>query len=77
MFFWAPHHGNSFDLHPEFVEEVTPEEFLQIFENERDDIQSVIVVPSQFGDKKFGRILLRRKRPVYKYLGEPDIHEYV
>jgi len=76
MSFWINPSEIPFGLHPEFVEEVTPEEYLRIYENEPDNIESVVVVPARFGDKKFGRILLIRKRPSYKPLGNLSPHDY-
>lgn len=78
MFFWNQQFrfGHDYDLYPQFVEEVTPEEFLQLYENEKENIQSVLVIPSRLGDRKFGRILIRRKRPVYQPLSESESYEY-
>jgi len=69
MSFWINPTEIPFGLHPGLVEEVTPEEYVRIYEKEPDHIESVVVVPCGFGDQKFGRILLIRKRSSYKPLG--------
>lgn len=48
-----------------YTEEVTPEEFLKIYEQEKQDIRSATVVPSRLGDRNFGKIIVERKTPVY------------
>lgn len=53
------------ELRPLHSEIVTPERYVQIFERERDNIESVKVIPGTLGSKDFGKFYVQRKRPVY------------
>jgi hypothetical protein len=45
---------------------VDPEEFIRIFNEERESIERVEVIPPKLGDGGFGRIRVVRKHPVRK-----------
>jgi hypothetical protein len=57
------------DLEPSETQEVSPTEFLRLYEDERDDIASVKIVPPVLGRRGFGRIVVTHKAPVYSYRG--------
>jgi hypothetical protein len=69
MFFWW---NNTIDFSPEYVEEVDADEFIRIYNTELDNIQWVRVVPARLGHG-FGKILVRRKNPLYKYMRGPVV----
>jgi hypothetical protein len=48
-----------------YTEEVTPDEYIRIFRDERDKIDSAQIVPPQLGQKGFGYILIVKKTPVF------------
>lgn len=51
---------------------VTPEEYLRILGQRRDEILSVRIIPPRLGNKDFGKILIEWKNPVYVPLSELD-----
>jgi hypothetical protein len=57
------------DLEPSETQEVSPSEFLRLYEDERDDIASVKIVPPVLGSRGFGRIVVTHTAPVYSYRG--------
>jgi hypothetical protein len=58
------------DLEPSDTEELTPSQFLRLYEDEKDDIASVRIVPPVPGSMRgFGRIVVKRKTPTYAYRG--------
>jgi hypothetical protein len=59
------HKPSVLDLSPAYFQVVSPEEFIQIYETKRNEIQSVQVIPPQVGSGSFGQILIRWKRPIY------------
>jgi hypothetical protein len=63
----------TIDLDPVYSEVVTPEGFIHLYENERDMIESVRVIPGQLGSGYFGGFLVLRKRPVYAVLDEKSL----
>jgi len=54
------------DVDDFYSELVDPEEFIRIFNQERDTIERAEIVPPKLGEGGFGRIRVVRKRPVYK-----------
>lgn len=56
---------STVELDPFYTEEVTPDEYLRIFHDERDKIDSAQIVPPQLGQSGFGRILIIKKTPVF------------
>ena len=70
MFFWTHSRcpNSMFNFDRDLAEEVTPEEYIEIYQTERENIGGVFVLPANWGSRNFGRILIRRKRPNYKYL---------
>lgn len=52
-------------LEPIYSEVVSPRRFLDIYQEEQDNIESVRVLPARVGSRDFGSILVRRKSPVY------------
>ncbi|MGI8897073.1 MAG: hypothetical protein ACR2IB_01645 [Pyrinomonadaceae bacterium] len=77
MFWWLGPGSNwrqrTIDLDPVYSEVVTPEGFIHLYENERDEIESVRVIPGRLGSKYFGGFLVSRKRPVYMVLDDEDL----
>lgn len=72
MFFWiaqsiARRHAarRVIDLEPFTTEVVTPERLIELYEGERDNIESVKILPGRLGDIDFGRFVVQRKRPLY------------
>ncbi len=55
----------TIELTPTNTEELTPEEFLRVYETEKGNIRSAKVIPSKLGDKDFASIIVIRKRPIY------------
>lgn len=53
------------NLDPVYAELLTPERFVQMYQRDRDNIESARPVPSPLGSKVLGRILVQRKRPLY------------
>ena len=51
-------------LEPIYSETVSPERFLKIYAQEKDNIESVKIVPAPLGSKILGRIKIVRKRPL-------------
>jgi hypothetical protein len=51
-----------------YTQLVTAERFLQMYEDERDNIESACPVLAPLGSKMFGKILVRTKRPRYPRL---------
>ena len=56
---------NTIDLEPTYTEVVTPSEYVRIFKEDRDRIESARVVPPRLGDDNFGVIVIKRKTPLY------------
>jgi hypothetical protein len=55
----------TIDLDPLYDELVSAERFLEMYESERDSIESARPVPEPLGSKILGRILVRRNKPIY------------
>lgn len=74
MFFWRSWKNpqRTINLEPNYVVVVTPEQYIEMYKGERDNIDSVSVVPGVLGSDYFGGFLVRRKRPVYTPLAEPE-----
>ena len=51
-----------------YTQLVTPERFLEMYEHERDNIESAYPVLAPLGSKSFGYILVRTKSPRYPRL---------
>ncbi len=68
MFWWW--YNNSINLNPEYLEEVDSDEFIRIYRTEPDNIDWATVVPAKLGHG-FGKILIRRKNPLFKYMKRP------
>jgi len=51
-----------------FTQLVTPERFLEMYQHERDNIESAQLVPAPLGSKVFAHILVKTKRPRYPRL---------
>lgn len=56
------------DVHPFYIELLTPERFLQMYEHDRNNIVSARPVPAPLGSKALGYIRVQRKRPRYPLL---------
>lgn len=52
-------------LDPIYTETLTPERFIELYEQGLQDIKSVRVIPPKLGSFGFGKIVIRRKTPVY------------
>ena len=51
-----------------FTQLVTPERFLEMYQHERDNIESARPILAPLGSKMFGYILVKTKRPHYPRL---------
>lgn len=58
------------DLDPVYSVFASAEDFIKMYEQERDTIDSVRTVPGRLGSKFLGGFLVLRKRPVYTVLDE-------
>jgi len=56
-----------------YTEEVTPDEYIRIFRDERDKIDSAQIVLPQLSQKGFGYILIVKKTPVFALNKEPSL----
>jgi len=52
-----------------YTELMTPERFVEMYQHDRDNIESAYPVPAPLGSKMFGYILVKTKRPRYPELG--------
>lgn len=52
-------------LDPVYTEVLTPERFMELYKQGLLDIKSVTVIPPTLGGFGFGKIVIRRKTPVY------------
>lgn len=77
MFFWTNWNraNRALDLEPAYTEVVTAERYIQLYEEERDDIESVHIIPGRLGTNDFGRFVVRRKRPIYTSIFSDPIFE--
>jgi hypothetical protein len=50
---------------PCYVELLTPERFIEMYRNDRDNIEWARPVPAPLGSRVLGHILVRRKHPIY------------
>jgi len=55
-----------------YTELLTPEHFVQMYQQDRDNIESASPVLAPLGSKMFGYILVKRKRPRHPLL-PPDL----
>ena len=51
-----------------YTELMSPKRFLEMYEHDRDNIESARPVTAPLGSKMFGYILVKRKRPHYPHL---------
>jgi len=51
-----------------YTELLTPEHFVQMYQHDRDNIESARPVLAPLDSKMFGYILVKRKRPRYPHL---------
>lgn len=58
---------DAIDLEPSDTEELTPNEFLRLYELDKDDIASVRIIPPLPGTTGFGRLLVKHKTPLYAH----------
>lgn len=72
MFFWITQHmarrhaaKSVIDLEPFTTEVVSAERLIELYEGERDNIESVRILPSRLGGSDFGRFVVQRKRALY------------
>lgn len=69
MFFWNAIRRRAarsvIDLEALTTEVVTPERLIEIYEGERDNIESVKVLPGTLGSNNFGMFVVQRKRPIH------------
>jgi hypothetical protein len=75
MFFWTLWNraNRTVNLEPNYVEVVTPERLIRMYESERDNIESVRVLPGKLGDRDFGGFVVRRRRPIYTPLYQDSL----
>jgi len=59
---FAPTENINLDWYTELL---TPEHFLQMYQEDRDNIESASPVLAPLGSNMFGYILVKRKRPRY------------
>lgn len=55
----------TIELKPIYTKELTPKEFLKMYQTELSEIRSARVIPSKLGDENFGKIIVEVKTPVY------------
>ena len=55
----------SIPLEPQYTEIVSAERFLEIYTNERENLDTAKPHPSPLGSQTLGRVLVVHKRPVY------------
>ena len=48
-----------------YTQLLTPEQFIEMYLHDRDNIESARPVPGRLGSRVLGHILVRRKRPIY------------
>lgn len=69
MFFWNAIRRrvaqSVIDLDALTTEVVTPERLIAIYESERDNIESVKIIPGTLGSNDFGKFVVQRKRPIH------------
>jgi len=70
MFFWiaqalSRRQPRTIDFDALITEVVSPEELIELYARERDNLESVEPIPGRLGADDFGRFVVRRKRPVY------------
>jgi hypothetical protein len=69
MFFWNVIRRRAaqtvIDLEALTTEVVTPERLIDIYKRERDNIESVRVLPGALGSNDFGKFVVQRKRPIH------------
>ena len=53
---------------PCYIELLTAERFIEMYRNERDNIEWARPVPAPLGSRAFGHILVKRKHPKYPSL---------
>lgn len=58
-------HKRDIALDSVYTELLTPERFVRMYERERDNIESARAIPAPLGSRRLGRILVKRKRPLY------------
>ena len=59
-------------LDPVYTETLTPEQFLELYVKGLVDVKRVKVIPPRLGRGGFGKIIIRRKTPVYTAKHERD-----
>lgn len=57
--------SKTYDAKASMVEILSPQEFLNLKELERENIKSVQIIPPKLGQHHFGKIKVVRKTPVY------------
>ncbi len=59
--------SRTFTVEPSYTELVNPALFLKMCKSSRENIEFVRIVPPRLGSKTVGgRILVRRKKPIYR-----------
>ena len=66
----APKRRAEISLAPLRFQVVTPEEFIEIYNERSSEILSAKIVPPKLGSNDFGKILVEWKNPVYAPLSE-------
>ena len=51
-----------------YTQLLTPEQFIEMYRKDRDNIEWARPVPAPLGSRVLGHILVRRKRPIYPSL---------
>ncbi len=62
---------NDFPMDRIYSEKVSPERFLQIYAQDKDNIESAKPLPAKLGSRSLGRILVVWKRPVFLLRNKP------
>lgn len=55
-------------MYPVYEETVTPQQYIHLYETERDDIAHVEIALPQLGVPGFGGIIIRHRNPIYRLL---------
>lgn len=58
-----------------YTELMSPERFVEMYQHDRDNIESAYPVPAPLGSKMFGYILVKTKRPRYPDLAPHFLNE--
>jgi hypothetical protein len=53
--------GYGIDMNPIYEEELTPSQFVKLYEGKHGDIRSVRILPARLGENGYGHIIVTRR----------------